>query len=152
MIVRAIPVFRLGLVAAASVTTAACTPRSAPPAPPRVVVANSWARIADSGATSGAYLEIRNNDTVAITLVSVATNDAGAAEVHESMQLRGMARMMPRPSLLIAPAEVVIMAPGGVHVMLVGLHRALAVGDSVRLQLHFSDSTTVPVAVPVLTP
>jgi copper(I)-binding protein len=36
--------------------------------------------------------------------------------------------------------------------MLVGLRHALAVGDSVRLQLHFSDSTTVPVTVPVVTP
>jgi len=60
--------------------------------------------------------------------------------------------MTPRPSLLIAPAEVVKMEPGGVHVMLVGLRRALAVGDSVRLRLHFSDSTTVPVTVPVVTP
>jgi len=47
---------------------------------------------------------------------------------------------------------VVKMEPGGVHVMLVGLRRALAVGDSVRLRLHFSDSTTVPVTVPVVTP
>ena len=152
MTLRAIPVFRLGLVAAACIVAAACTPRSAPPAPRRVVVANSWARIADSGATSGAYVEITNRDTVPITLIGVSTNDADAAEVHESMQLRGMARMTPRPSLHIAPAEVVKMEPGGVHVMLVGLRHALAVGDSVRLQLHFSDSTTVPVTVPVVTP
>ena len=152
MILRAIPELRLPLVAAACIVAAACAPRSALPAPQRVAVANSWARIADSGATSGAYLEITNNDTTAITLVGVTTNDADAAEVHESMQLRGTAHMMPRTALLIAPAEVVKMTPGGVHVMLVGLRRALVVGDSVRLQLHFSDSTTVPVTVPVLTP
>lgn len=152
MILRAIPVVRLALVAAASFVAAACTPRSADPAPRRVAVANSWARIADSGATSGAYMEIANNDTAAITLVGVTSNDADAAEVHESMQAGGMVHMMPRTALLIAPAEVVKMAPGGVHVMLVGLRRALAVGDSVRLQLHFSDSTTVPLTVPVLTP
>jgi periplasmic copper chaperone A len=152
MILRAIPVVRLALVAAASLVAAACTPRSAPPAPRRVAVANSWARIADFGAASGAYLEIANNDTAAITLVGVSTNDADAAEVHESMQAGGMVHMMPRTALRIAPAEVVKMAPGGLHVMLVGLRRALAVGDSVRLQLHFSDSTIVPVTVPVVTP
>jgi hypothetical protein len=69
MILRAIPVVRLALVAAASLVAAACTPRSAPPAPRRVAVANSWARIADSGATSGAYMEIALVNDGPVTLV-----------------------------------------------------------------------------------
>ena len=152
MILRAIPVVRLALVAAASFVAAACTPRSADPAPRRVAVANSWARIADSGATSGAYLEIANNDTVAITLVGITTNDAGAAEVHETMQHDGMAHMMPRTEVRIPAGDVLTMAPGGLHVMLIDVHRALAIGDSVRLRLRFSDSTTEAVTAPVRTP
>jgi copper(I)-binding protein len=151
MTLRAVPVLPLSLVAAACLIAAACTTRSTPPAP-RVLVANSWARIAEPGATSGVYLEITNNDTVAIILVGVTTNAAAAAEVHETMQHEGMAHMMPRTELPIAAGAVLTMQPGGLHVMLVDLRRALAVGDSIRLQLHFGDSTTVPVTVPVLTP
>ncbi|WP_309672380.1 copper chaperone PCu(A)C [Gemmatimonas sp.] len=115
-------------------------------------VRQSWARIADSGATSGAYMEIGNNDTVSITLVGASTPDAGAAEVHETMQQDGTAHMMPRPALRIPAGDVVEMAPGGLHVMLVDVRRALTVGDSVRISLRFSDSTNVVVVVPVRTP
>ena len=109
------------------------------------------------GRKSGRPLETavsayRKGDTVAIMLVGVTTNAAAAAEVHETMQHEGMAHMMPRTELPIAAGAVLTMQPGGLHVMLVDLRRALAVGDSIRLQLHFGDSTTGPVTVPVLTP
>ncbi|WP_411282235.1 copper chaperone PCu(A)C [Gemmatimonas sp.] len=151
---RAVRAARYILVAAASVSAAvlvACTTVSAPPVP-RVDLRHSWARIADSGATSGAYMEIDNNDTVPITLVGVMTADAGAAEVHESMQQDDMSHMMPRTALRIPAGDVVKLAPGGLHVMLIDVRRVLAVGDSVRLRLQFSDSTSVAVTVPVKTP
>jgi copper(I)-binding protein len=129
----------------------ACRTSAAPPIE-RIAVRSGWARIADSGATSGAYLEIVNNDTMAITLVGVTTGDAGAAEVHETMQHDGMAHMTPRTELRIPAGDVVKMAPGGLHVMLINLGRALVIGDSVRLRLRFSDSTTVAATVPVHTP
>ena len=52
------------------------------------------------------------------------------------------------------PASVLstTMAPGGLHVMLIDLRRALVIGDSVRLRLRFSDSTSVAVTAPVQTP
>jgi len=150
---RAVPTLRHIVVAATSIAAAlvACTTRSAPPVL-RVDIRQSWARIADSGATSGAYMEIDNNDTVPITLIGVVTADAGAAEVHETMQQDGMAHMMPRTALRIPAGDVVKLAPGGLHVMLIDVRRALAVGDSVRLRLKFSDSTSVAVTVPVKTP
>ena len=154
MTLRAIPPWRLIVVAmtlAAGASASACTTRSAAPVP-RVEVRQSWARIADSGATSGAYMEIDNNDTVSITLVGVTSVNAAAAEVHETMQQDGMVHMMPRTELLIPAGDVATMAPGGLHVMLIDLRRALVVGDSVRLRLRFSDSTDVTVTVPVKTP
>lgn len=154
MTLRVIPPWRLIVVAiavAAGASASACTTRSAAPVP-RVEVRQSWARIADSGATSGAYMEIDNNDTVSITLVGVTSINAAAVEVHETMQQDGMVHMMPRIELPIPAGDVVTMAPGGLHVMLIDLRRALVVGDSVRLRLRFSDSTDVTVTVPVKTP
>jgi len=151
MILRAHGASRLVFLASASAIAMACGTRSAPTIP-RVEVHHSWARIADSGATSGAYMEIANNDTVAITLVGVTTVDAGAAEVHETMQHDGMAHMMPRTELRIPAGDVVKLAPGGLHVMLIDVRRALVIGDSVRLRLRFSDSTSVAVTALVQTP
>ena len=143
--------FRLIVVAATTVGTAACTTRSLPPVP-RVELRHGWARIADSGATSGAYMEIANNDTAPITLVGVTSIDAAAAEVHETMQQDGMAHMMPRTALRVSGGDVIRMEPGGVHVMLIDVKRRLTVGDSVRLTLRLSDSTDVNVVIPVVTP
>lgn len=151
MISRAHGASRLVFLASVSVVAMACGTRAAPSIP-RVEVRHSWARIADSGATSGAYMEITNNDTVPIMLVSVTTGDAGAAEVHETMQHDGMAHMTPRTELRIPAGNVVTMAPGGLHVMLIDVRRALVIGDSVRLRLRFNDSTIVAVTAPVHTP
>ena len=154
MTLRAVSTFRRTLLAATYVSASVligCTTQTVF-AVPRVEIRQSWARIADSGATSGAYMEIANNDSVPITLVGVTTPDAAAAEVHETMQHNGMAHMTPRTELLIPAGDVVTMVPGGLHVMLVDLRRTLAVGDSVRLRLQFSDSTRADVTVPVKTP
>jgi copper(I)-binding protein len=145
--VNAAPI--IGAVGCALLT--ACTLQSAPPAE-RITVRSGWARMADSGATSGAYLDIVNNDTTTHSLIGVAADGVDAAEVHESTQHEGMSHMMPRTDLPIAPGATLTMQPGGIHVMLIGVRRRLSVGDSVRLQLRFSDSTVVSTSVPVRTP
>ena len=73
-------------------------------------------------------------------------------ERDEETQHDGMAHMMARTELPIAAGEVLSMQPGGLHVMLVDLRRALVVGDSVPLRLRFRDGTELPVVVPVKTP
>ncbi len=150
MRLRCVPLFSLAAVAASG-TALACTPSAATPME-RLVVRSGWARLADSGATSGAYLEIANNDTAAVTLVGITADVATAAEVHESMQHEGMAHMIARTELPIAAGSVLSMQPGGLHVMLVGLRRALAVGDQVSLRLRFSNGTEVAAVVPVNAP
>ena len=145
-------VFAAAFAAAfAAGATVSCTTTSAPPVE-RFVVSRSWARIADSGATGGAYLDSVNHDTVPRSLVGITTDAALAAEVHETMTHEGMTHMTPRTDLPIAAGTTRTMQPGGVHVMLVDLRRALAVGDSVRLRLRFSDSTEVAAMVPVRAP
>jgi copper(I)-binding protein len=138
----------LAFVATVPLLAACATPEVATEATGRFVT-SAWARPADSGATSGAYLTIRNADSAAVELVGVSSLVATAAEVHETMQHDGMAHMMARTTVPIAPRDSLVMMPGGVHVMLVQLTRALAAGDTVPVTLRFSngDSLTVPVPV-----
>lgn len=133
-----------------AVLAAACAPTETPQG--RAVTA-AWARAADSGATGGAYLTIVNHDSVTVELVSVATAPlAASAEVHESMQHDGMSHMMPRTSVSIGARDSLVMAPGGMHVMLNQLTRALTAGDSVPLTVRFSNGDSVLVRVPVRAP
>ncbi len=132
-----------------AVLVAACAPTETPQG--RTVTA-AWARAADSGATGGVYLTIVNHDSVTVELVSVATALAASAEVHESMQHDGMSHMMPRTSVPIGARDSVVMAPGGLHVMLNQLTRSLTAGDSVPLTVRFSNGDSVLVRVPVRAP
>lgn len=115
-------------------------------------VGEAWARPADSGATGGVYLTIRNADSVGVDLVGITTPFAVSAEVHESMNHDGMAHMMARPALAVPAQDSVVMQPGGLHVMLMELTRALAPGDSVPLTLVFSNGLMLPTTATVRAP
>lgn len=135
-----------------AVVLSACT--AADRAVPEAGVAadGAWARLADSGATSGAYLTVRNRDSVAATLVGASSPWARAAEVHETMEHAGMTHMQARPSITIAAGDSLLMRPGGLHVMLIDLARAVAAGDTVPLTLHFADGDSLVVRAAVRTP
>ena len=141
---RRLPAF--AVLAVATACTTAEQPRTG-----RFVTA-AWARTADSGATGGAYLSIVNADSLAVELTGASSEWAVATEVHETMNHDGMSHMMPRTSVPIAPRDSLVMKPGGLHIMLVQLTRALTVNDSVPVTLRFSRGDSVLVRVPVRAP
>lgn len=115
-----------------------------------------FARPAEAGATGGAYLTVYNHDTVAVQLVGASSPVARAVEVHETTQHEGMAHMMARPTITIPARDALAMKPGGVHLMLVQLNRALVVGDTVPVTLRFArdgaPQDSLLVRIPVRTP
>ncbi|WP_053333681.1 copper chaperone PCu(A)C [Gemmatimonas phototrophica] len=125
---------------------------TAEPPPSGRIVTSAWARPADSGATGGAYLTILNADSVAVELVSASSPVAVATEVHETMEHDGMSHMMPRTTVPIAPRDSMVMKPGGLHLMLMQLTRALVVNDTIPMTLRFSRGDSVMVRIPVVSP
>lgn len=117
-----------------------------------ITVRDAWARIADSAATGGAYVSLVNGNRDMVEIAGAASTAADAVELHETMQHDGMMHMTPRTSVAIAPGDSLVMGPGGLHVMLIGLHRALVVGDSVPLVLQLSSGDLIPLMIPVRTP
>ena len=140
-------------ITAVAIAFTACraVPADAPHDGP-LVVRDAWVRSADSGATGGAYLTLANVDTSALTIVGMSTPVAASTELHETMQMTGMVHMMARPDFVLARDSVLTMAPGGLHLMLTGLNRALHAGDTVQLTLTLADGRSVPVAIPVRAP
>lgn len=136
----------LALAAPLAALTACAT--SEAPATGRIVT-GAFARPADSAATGGAYLTIFNADSAAVELTGAVSSYATAVEVHETMTHDGMTHMMARPSIAIAARDSLVMKPGGLHMMLIGLTRALREGDSVPVTLRFSRGDSVLVRVPV---
>lgn len=108
---------------------------------PKVSVHDGWARETGRSDIAAAYLTIDNKG--AADRLTGVSSDIGEATLHETAMDNGVMRMRP-----IDPAEGLVvpsngklaLAPGGAHVMLMGLKQGLKAGDSFDLTLQFAKS------------
>jgi len=74
------------------------------------------------------------------TLTSVASDCCRAVELHTSTMDGGVMRMRKLESVPLKKGEAVAFAPGGLHVMLIGLKKPLKPGDVVPISFGFDHS------------
>jgi copper(I)-binding protein len=110
-------------------------------------IGHPWSRATAPGAQiAGGYLTVTNTGTEADRLVSVTVPFAAKAEIHESTVQDGVAKMRPlADGVAIAAGAKVDIAPGGVHLMFVGLKQPLKQGQKVDGTLTFEKAGTVNV-------
>lgn len=104
---------------------------------------------ADATATSAAYMTIRNLGRSADYLTQVFTDVANRAEIHQTVMSGDITQMQPISHLEIPAQSTVQLAPGGYHIMLIGLNHTLNPGDKVRLTLMFEKSGEIEVTATV---
>lgn len=144
--------FLSGLLFAA----AACS-GGGPPAGPELEIEGAWVRampIPEASAegapmNTAAYLVLRNEGGTPDRLLGGVTAVASALELHESREEEGIMRMRPVEGIDLPPRGRVELRPGGLHLMLLGIDRPLAEGDTVELELRFQRSGTLSVRAPV---
>ena len=110
------------------------------------VAAPAPANVGSSGnATMAVYATLANTGTSADTLVSVMAYGARGAGLHETIDLGGQ-QMMVLADLFVVPANgVARLQPGRTHVMLTGMTRTPAPGDTMPLVFTFSRAGPVRV-------
>ena len=97
-----------------------------------------------------AYMVIRNRGSEPDRLLGARTGEAQAAELHgTTVTAEGVARMRPAEAVEIPPGGEAKLAPGGLHVMLVGLGSPLVEGTSFPMTLVFERAGEVEVKVMV---
>jgi len=74
---------------------------------------------------------------------------AERAELHRMEMKNGVMSMHPEGPLPLAAGDTVTLAPGGLHLMLIGLKRPLKSGDRFPLTLGFEKQPPVTVEVDV---
>lgn len=105
--------------------------------------AQAWSRPAAAGATAAGYMTIHNHGKAEQVLVRVETPAAGKAEIHRSVSAGGIARMEPVPRLAIPAGGEARLAPGGTHLMLVGLKTATRTGQRLPATLVFASGVRI---------
>lgn len=102
-----------------------------------IVLHDAWSRSTPPGIEVGvAYLVIENNGAPD-RLIGATSPIAKRAELHVSKMEDGVMKMLPLGTVDIAPGSHTAFAPGGRHVMLIGLKQPLKDGDTFPLTLRF---------------
>jgi len=93
------------------------------------------------------YLTLTNHGYLTDQLVGAATPIAEHAEIHTHRMEDGMTKMRKVNEVELPSHEEVVFAPGGNHIMLIGLSQALKEGEHFPLMLHFKEAGQTMVEV-----
>ena len=116
-----------------------------------VQVQHAWSRATVPGQTGVIYLVI--TDTGAPDrLTSVTSPVAASAALHESFSENGVSKMREVAGLAVSPGTPVTLAPGGYHIMLMGLKQPLKQGEAFPVTLTFEKVGPVTATVTVEKP
>ena len=106
-----------------------------------------WVRASAPGQTNGAgYLTVENDGKTADRLLTVSSDVADRVELHTIETENGVARMRHVPAGLEVPADGKLsLAPGGYHIMFMGLKQPFTEASNVTATLTFEKAGDVPV-------
>lgn len=112
-----------------------------------ISVQDAWARATPPGIrVGGGYVTVVNTSKQADRLVGASSPLAEKTEIHVSETVGGMARMRWLEDGLEIPAgKEVILAPGGVHLMFMGLKQAIVKDEVVPVTLQFEQAGKIEV-------
>jgi copper(I)-binding protein len=117
-----------------------------------ITVEQAWGRVTPGGSRTGAiYLIIHNTSPNDDLLLAVDSSAAQTTAVHESRIVDGVASMEALPVGIPMPSHgEVVMQPGGIHIMLTGVSKALIVGSTIPVKLVFQEAGSLDFEVPIL--
>ena len=144
-----------------------------------LTVTDAWSRPAAAGNNGAIYFEISNNSGQDDALLRVESDVAGLIELHnvvmvdpadlmdDDTNMDGtdpmamgeddtdmtegdmIMQMVPQENVPVPQGESVSFAPGGLHVMLIGLSNDLIEGDSFTATLVFKQAGEITITVSV---
>jgi copper(I)-binding protein len=114
-----------------------------------IVITQPWSRAAMRGGSGAAFLTLRNTGATADRLLGASTPAAGRVELHSMVRDGDVMRMREQPAIDLPPGQEVVLRPGGLHVMLLGLTQPLDRGATLPLTLRFERAGEVTVQVAV---
>lgn len=110
-----------------------------------VQAVQAWSRPAVAGSTAAGYVTLVNHGSSPQTLTGVASPLAASVQIHSSSMAGGVMRMAQVDKAVIPAGGQLTFAPGGWHLMLMGLKRPVKAGDSIPATLRFAGGRTLKV-------
>ena len=128
---------------AACATTAAAAPST-------IRIAGAWSRPAAAGMNGAGYLTVTNTGKAPAVLTGAESPLARKIELHQTSMTGGVMRMTRQDKgVPIPPGGSALFSPGGDHLMIFGLKKAMKSGDRLPVTLIFADGKRMPVTLRV---
>lgn len=105
-----------------------------------------WVRASAPGQKNGAgYVQIQNKSGQTDRLISATTANVGRVELHTIINENGVAKMRQVQGIEVPAGAGATLAPGGFHIMFMGLNAPFQAGDVVPVTLRFEKAGEVKV-------
>jgi copper(I)-binding protein len=98
---------------------------------------------------TAAYMTINNQTKQTYVLTGAQSSMAQKAELHTVLTQDGMMKMRPVDAITLLPGQQVVLQPGDLHIMLMGVNTDLSKDTLVPICLEFKDSDTMCIQAPV---
>jgi copper(I)-binding protein len=113
-------------------------------------VSDAKSRPTAPGGTGVVYMTVINQGAADDSVTGLSTPIADQAEMHRTVKDDGgIMRMESLAALPLKANDAATFGPGGLHVMLTGLKKPLAIGDSFPLTLTFAHASPITITVSV---
>jgi copper(I)-binding protein len=108
-----------------------------------VSATDAWVKLAPPGSmVNAAYMQLHNHSSDMRAIVAVSADCCAEIMMHQSRRVGDKVFMEHLDTLEIPAKSVVMLMPGGLHLMLLGAQVPLRVSDEVNLTLTFADGNT----------
>lgn len=116
-----------------------------------LMVAQPQSRATPPGTSVGVgYMTIVNDGAMSDRLLGASTPVAGKVEIHQTVEEDGMMKMIEQENGIEVPAGgEAALAPGGYHLMIMGLDEPLQEGTRVPMTLSFERAGDVDIELEV---
>jgi periplasmic copper chaperone A len=98
---------------------------------------------------SAAFMTLRNPGEEDVILVDAGSAAAEVMELHNHVDVDGVMQMRKVPEIVVPAGGSTSLAPGGLHLMLIGLTAPLEEGEPVEIELIFESGESQRLEAPV---
>ena len=128
-------------LAALMVVAAACSSTS-----DAVTIDDPWGRPSPTSTGNAAFYMAVTGGETDDRITSASSPSCDVTELHETTMQDGVMSMQEQTEGIPIPAgSTVMLEPGGLHVMCIGVQEALVAGETVNVELEFESAGTVTV-------
>lgn len=108
-----------------------------------IQIEQCWIRLLPTNLPSAGYFTLQNNENKKIELIAAATPSYQQVMLHQTIETDGMTKMQRAEKIEIPAKGTLVFEPGGLHAMFEKPTSTLKVGESMQLELLFSDGQKV---------